>query len=97
MFDERRVHAFEVSEPSESASCALVLEARCNENFGVEVPMPSATRLLSKKNELKPLSAVPFANCTAPVPPTADEPPLVVRHVLLIEKQPPVRSMPPVE
>ena len=92
LFDERSVHALLVREPSERASCALVLDASWRVYCGVDVPIPRAPSVLFHKNAELPLSAVAFANWTAPVPPTADEP--EVRHVLLMAKQPPERLKP---
>ena len=76
---ERIVQAFEVSEPSESASCALVEDAIWSVKRGVEVPRPKVVRLsFQKKLEALLESDVPLENWTEPDAPLADEPPTQV-------------------
>ena len=91
------VQGFEVPVVSERASWGAVLVESASMNRGVVVPSPSPTSVLSKKKfEAFAAKDVPFANCTAPVPPAAEAEPPVERQVPLIAKQPAARLSPPV-
>ena len=84
-----------MSDPSESASCGAEDEATERVNFGVEVPRPNVSRVSSQKKLVaSPVKVVPFANCTAPVPPAAEVEPPVERQVLSTAKQPSVMLRP---
>ena len=79
---ERKVHGLDVPVVSERASCAAVEVESARVYLGVVVPMPRPTSVLSKKKlEALLLNEVPFANCTAPVPPEAEVEPPVERQV----------------